>query len=364
MSVFLQEKLMISKKLMKKNQISPSISILDALRLMDEINKKLLFVVEKNDKFIGVISLGDIQRAIIKEISLETPVKNIMRDIITIAKDCQSTDEIRQMMLEKRTEAMPVINSDGKLVKVFYWEDFFSSGSFQEIKSINLPVVIMAGGVGSRLKPLTNVIPKPLIPINEKTIIEEIIDSFLKYSCSNFFITVNYRYEILKYYIDNNVIKNNIDVSYIREEKPLGTAGSLRLLRDKIKTTFFVSNCDILIDQDYSEILDYHKDNKNVLTVVAAMKNYSIPYGTLETGKDGLLTKITEKPEITFKINTGFYILEPELMDIIPDDKVFHITDLIKTLKENNKRVGVFPVTEKSWRDIGDWSEYLKLLNR
>ena len=141
----------------------------------------------------------------------------------------------------------------------------------------------------------------------------------------------------------------------------MGTAGSLRLLRDKINSTFFVSNCDILIEEDYASILDYHRTNNNELTVVAAVKTFSLPYGTIITGEDGILESIEEKPTFSFKINTGLYILEPSLLDDIPDD-FFHITHLMEKLKSEGRRVGVYPISQNDWKDMGDWSEYLKMI--
>ncbi|OFY81658.1 MAG: mannose-1-phosphate guanylyltransferase, partial [Bacteroidetes bacterium RIFOXYA12_FULL_35_11] len=307
----------------RNNIVSINLTIISALKLMDEKKCKLLFIVESDNKFIGVLSLGDLQRAIINQKSLETPIKDILRKLITVANTQQSFDEIKQVMLEKRVEAMPVIDSKGYLVKVVYWEDIIGDETLKNKTQINLPVVIMAGGQGQRLKPLTNVIPKPLFPIGENTIIEEILESFIEYGCDKFFLSVNYKSDIIKYYIENQV-KQKYNISYLEELKPLGTAGSLQLLKDVIKETFFVTNCDILINQDYSEILKYHRENNNELTVVAALKNYSIPYGTIETGKNGVLDSITEKPEITFKINTGFYILEPHLISEIPQNTFFH----------------------------------------
>lgn len=344
------------------NIVSTDLTIISALKLMDEIKQKLLIIVEKDNKFIGVLSLGDIQRAIINKKALETPIKEILRQLITIASVEQSFDEIKQIMFEKRVEAMPVIDNNGYLVKVIYWEDIIGEDNYKNLEQINLPIVIMAGGQGSRLKPLTNVIPKPLIPIGEKTILEDIMDSFIQYGCNKFFITVNYRADIIKYYIEKQTT-NKYNVKYYQEDTPLGTAGSLHLLDNEINETFFVTNCDIIIDQDYSEILKYHRTNNNEITVVAAIKTYSIPYGTLETKEDGLLSTITEKPDISFKINTGLYILEPHLLKEIPKNKFFHITTLIEKLQKENRRVGVFPISQNSWKDIGEWKEYLKLIH-
>lgn len=341
------------------NLIPPNTTLLGALKIMDDIKRKLLIISEDN-KFIGVLSIGDIQRSIIKGVDLESLATGILRTIITVASSKDSDESIKERMLELRMECMPVLDESGYITKVIYWEDLFS-GKGQHKSQINLPVVIMAGGKGTRLKPLTNVLPKPLIPIGNKTIIEEIINDFAGYGCQNFFISVNYKAELIQYYLDN-LPPNNYQISYFKEDSPLGTAGSLHLLKDKIKDPFFVTNCDILVDQDYSEILEYHKANKNELTIVAALKHTSIPYGTIETGEDGILKSITEKPEITFLINTGLYILEPQLINEIPENQFFHITSLIEQLQAQSRRVGVFPVSEKSWRDIGEWKEYMKMV--
>ena len=183
----------------------------------------------------------------------------------------------------------------------------------------------MAGGKGTRLKPLTNVLPKPLIPLGEKTIIENIMDKFYDVGCNQFHISVNYKAEMIRYFF-SALGHNKYQIDYIQEKTPLGTAGSLHLLKGKLNSTFFVTNCDILIDQDINDVLEFHKMYKNEITVVAALKNYSLPYGILETQQEGKLTKIAEKPNFTFKINTGFYILEPHLLNEIPQNKFYHIT--------------------------------------
>lgn len=342
----------ISERIIKSNS-----TILQALKKMDAINKKLLLVFEDN-KFLGVLSIGDIQKAIIGNISLETFVQTIMRKDFLFAKISDDKKSILNLMQQYRIECMPILDESANLVSLYMWDDVFSSEKRSDGLKINLPVVIMAGGEGTRLKPLTNIIPKPLIPINDKTIIERIMDKFIEVGCNEFFLSVNYKADMIKYYFSNT----NYSIMFIQEDQPLGTAGSLHLLKGKINSTFFVTNCDILIDQDINSILEYHKQNKNEITLVAALKHYPIPYGIVETTHEGLLKKITEKPEITFKINTGLYILEPNLIDDIPANRRFDITDLIAELLKGNKKVGVFPVSEKSWRDIGDWNEYKQIL--
>jgi len=333
-------------------------SIGSSLKKMDDEKTKLL-IVGSTQNFEGLLSIGDIQRAIIKNIDLDTPIAYILRKDIIVAKEDESRDTIKNKMLKIRAEFMPVVNSRNEIVDVIFWEDLLDTAKLPPSEKIKLPVVIMAGGQGSRLKPITNVLPKPLIPIGEKPIVEHIIERFVDVGCNEFLFSVNFKSELIEYYF-NSINHPEYSIQYFKEENPLGTAGSLHLLNGKINETFFVSNCDIIIDQDYSEIYHYHKTNKNELTLVAALKHYRIPYGTVETKEDGVLLSMQEKPELTYKINAGLYILEPHLLNEIPKNEFFHITALIQKIKDRNGRVGVFPVSEKSWRDIGEWDEYLK----
>lgn len=334
-------------------------SIIQALKQMDTEKVKSLFVF-KEDKFEGLITIGDIQRAILKGIDLSSPISSILDNKKIYASTNESLESVKSKMYRLRAECMPVLDKDGNLIDVYYWKDLFGDTTHNSIKNINLPIVIMAGGKGTRLAPLTNVYPKPLIPIGEKTIVENIMDKFVAHNCHEFYMSVNYKADSIKNYFDfiNNPEYN---IHYFQEDKPLGTAGSLRLLKDKINSTFFVSNCDILIEEDFASILDYHRNNNNELTVVAAVKTFSIPYGTIVTGENGILESIEEKPTLSFKINTGLYILEPTLLNEIPD-KFYHITHLMEKLKSEGRRVGVYPISQNDWKDMGEWNEYLRMI--
>ncbi len=339
-------------------QISPDVSILNTLKQMNQLDYKLLLVMH-DAKFLGLISIGDIQRAVIQNLSLETPIHEILRNNFRIATSSDSFEAIKKMMFDYRMEFCPVISDDKRLIDVFFWKDVFEEQKLQPKEIFDIPIVIMAGGLGSRLKPLTNVLPKPLIPIGEKTMLEDIFERFSNHGCNTFHISVNYKANLIEYYIRNQNLPYKLN--FFKEEKPMGTAGSLSLLKGMINETFFVSNCDILIEQDYSEILDYHRSNKNEITIIAALKNIPIPYGTIETGKNGRLLKLEEKPELTIKINSGMYILEPHLLEEIPDQKFFHITQLIDGIMARKGNIGVFPVSEKSWKDVGNWNEYMNI---
>ncbi|MBR3915911.1 MAG: nucleotidyltransferase family protein [Bacteroidaceae bacterium] len=344
----------------EKRSIQVSKSILESLKLMDSSKTKLLFVFDEN-RFVGLLTIGDVQRAILKDVDLTAQISSILSKNKIYASIDEPIEVIKEKISKMRAECMPVLDEKGNLVKVYSWHDLFGNKAQTEYPSLNIPVVIMAGGMGSRLAPLTNIYPKPLIPIGEKTIVESIMDKFINYNCHDFYMSVNYKADTIKNYFDfiNNPEYN---VSYFQEDKPMGTAGSLRLLKDKINSTFFVSNCDILIEEDYANILEYHRSNKNELTVVAAVKTISIPYGTIITGENGLLESIEEKPTLSFKINTGLYILEPSLLNDIPDE-FFHITHLMEKLKAQGRRVGVYPISQNDWKDMGDWKEYLKLID-
>lgn len=341
--------------------IKTSDSILTAFKHMDAGGKKLLLVFD-NEKFKGIVSIGDIQRAIIKQVDLNQKIESILRKNYKYATPQQSLEEIKAIMLQYRMECMPVVDTNGTLQEVIFWEDIMDESFVLCQTPFDLPVVIMAGGKGTRLKPLTNVLPKPLIPVGEKTIIEDIMDKFVACGSHRFFLSLNYKAEFIQSYLQQ---QNNADyrLEFFKEDKPLGTAGSLTLLKDKIHETFFVSNCDIFIKEDYSQILHYHRENKNELTLVTALKSFAIPYGIVETAEDGLLVDIKEKPEINFQINTGMYILEPHLLQEIPEQSYFNITDLMQTIIQREGRVGCFPVSEKAWTDIGDWKEYNKLIH-
>jgi dTDP-glucose pyrophosphorylase len=340
-------------------KIAHDSTIIEVIKRMDKINRKLL-ILEKNNKFYSLVSIGDIQRAIINNIDLSSPAYIITRKDIKVAKKSYSFEKIKKMMLKYRMEFLPVIDN-GEIYKIYYWEELFGNTININNEKIDIPVIIMAGGKGTRLKPITNVIPKPLIPIGEKTILEIIFEKFLKYGIYNFHLSVNYKYELIEYYLSKKIIKD-AKIHYIKEDKPLGTAGSIRLMKKNIKEDCFITNCDILINQDYIELLSYHKENKNILTIVGVLKNESIPYGVIENDDKGNVKKINEKPNRNYLINSGMYIINKKAIEYIPEDKFFNMTDLIEILIKNKEKVSYFPVSEKSWFDIGEWDKYQSTL--
>lgn len=339
--------------------IQSIISIIQSLKRMDEIKVKMLFVYS-GEKFISILTIGDIQRAIIKGVDMNQSVMSIIDLNKKFASVSDSIESIREKMMALRAECMPVVDEDGELVDVYFWNELFKHTEAQKREKIALPVVIMAGGKGTRLKPITNVIPKPLIPVGDKTILEVIMDQFEEIGCKKFYMSVNYKADMMEYYLSQ--LDHKYDIEFFMEEKPLGTIGSVSLLKGKITTPFFVSNCDSINDQDYRDVYDYHIQNKNDLTIVTMVKSFRIPYGVIETGEDGIMTALREKPELNYKVNTGAYILNPECIDEIPEGEFFHITHLMEKILARGGRVGCFPISEGSWHDMGEWPEYLKMI--
>ena len=340
--------------------ISVDECLLVALKQMDTQKVKTLFVL-KDDLFVGIVTLGDIQRAIINNISLKEPISQILDKNKVYGYKYEDLDSIREKMRGMRAEVMPILDEKGDLVDVWFWNDVFKKSELSKRERINLPVVIMAGGKGTRLKPITNVLPKPLVPIGDKTILETILDQFEEIGCTKFYMSVNYKADIIKYYLSQ--LDHKYDIDFFQEEKPLGTIGSVALLKGKITTPFFVSNCDSINEQDYRDVYDYHVNNHNDLTIVTMVKSFKIPYGVIETGEDGLMVSLSEKPELTYQVNTGVYILNPNCIDEIPEGEFFHITHLMEKIKARGGRVGCFPVSEHAWKDMGEWPEYLKMIN-
>lgn len=353
---------MIYSERIKKRIVSAEETIIQTMKLMDEEYVKLLLVFE-GDTFMGIITNGDLQRSIISNIPFDTPIRKILkRDGKLFAYEGDDRTKIKEWMLSNRAELMPVINQKGDLVDVIFWEDILPDMPKSDNRpQINLPVIIMAGGKGTRLKPITNVIPKPLVPVGDKTILEVIMDQFESIGCRKFYMSVNYKADMIRYYLSQ--LEHKYDVDFFFEDKPLGTIGSVSLLKGIINTPFFVSNCDSINEQDYRDVWDYHVSNHNDMTIVTMVKSFKIPYGVIETGSEGLMTALKEKPEQTYQVNTGVYILNPELINEIPEGEFFHITQLMEKVQLKGGRVGCFPVSEHSWKDMGEWPEYLKLIN-
>ena len=348
---------------MKDLTVGPTTTIKQAMKKLDQTAEKCLLVVDGENRLLGTLTDGDLRRAILKGVQFSGSIQNYFNDHpIVFTENLADKEKLKHEFLKHKIDLIPLINSSLTLVGYKTWEDVFGNGNSRNKKSLRVPVVIMAGGRGTRLEPFTKILPKPLVPINDNPIIEHIIEKFIKIGCIDFFLTVNYKGRILKAYFEE--LSPTYTVSFIDEPQPLGTAGSLKLLLGKFSQPFFVTNCDIIINSDYREIYKFHKDNNFDITLVASVKDYIIPYGTCELNNSGHLSHINEKPKYEFLINTGLYIINPDILELIPDDKLYHITHLIDSAKKTGKKIGVFPIDEDAWFDVGQWAEYSKTIDR
>lgn len=334
-------------------------NIRTAIKKMDIGGIGFAVVQDEHRNVVGIITDGDFRRAILNGINLNESVLKITNKKFEFLEKACTKEEGFQYIKQFGVEILPVIKNN-KLIDLITGEHSNPGEEIIPENKIDLPVVIMAGGKGTRMEPFTKVIPKPLIPIGDTSILEIIMNNFSIYGMKNFYLCVNYKAGLIKAYIEDAKIKYNI--SYIDEDKALGTAGALHSLKGKIDNNFFVSNCDIIIKHDYSNINKFHEDGNYALTMVTSLQHYKIPYGVCKIENGGSLKEIQEKPEYDVLVNTGMYILSHEVLNNIPENKLFHLTDLINALLAKGLKVGTYPVSEKSYIDIGQWKEYKRAI--
>ena len=348
---------------MKKNithiSIGRSSSLLNAMKKMSKNGQKSLLVTNKNS-LIGTLSDGDIRKAILSGKTLDSKVETALNpEPFFVRLEEHNKEKIKKIFIKHRFDIIPIISESGDLIGCHTIQDFLSRPA---PKRKNIPVIIMAGGKGTRLKPFTNILPKPLIPLNDMTVIEKIIETFTSRGFNDFIMSINYKGKILKAFFEELEPKFSID--FIQEKKALGTAGALYMLKKSLKNTFILTNCDVIFNFDYEDLIKSHKSSKADITMVASAKKVTIPYGVCNISDNGTLESLAEKPSSDYLINTGFYIIEPSVLKFIPDNKFMHITDLISLLVEKGNKINIFPIEDNSWTDIGQWSEYREALKR
>jgi len=273
---------------MIKNIVFENINIKSAMNRLQTTAKRCLVVVDKKNILLGTISDGDIRRSLLKGASLNSAIKNIYnkKPFFIYEKNFKSFNYKNKINL---LDLIPVTNTKKKIIKIIYKNKILNIEKHNELK--NIPVVIMAGGQGTRMVPFTKILPKPLLPMKDTTVIENIFQRFINYGCKNFYLTVNYKAKLLQTYIEETK-PSKIKLKFIKEKKALGTAGGLYFFRKKFKKDFFLCNCDTLIDADYSHIYDFHIKNNFDITLIAAMKNVLLPYGVCMLDKNHNLIKV------------------------------------------------------------------------
>lgn len=337
-------------------------SIKNALEKIELGRVKALIVVSKKNKLLGILNDANIRRCLLSGTSMNSKIKNYYmkkKDIYFVYDGEYNFKLTKKKIIQNSFFIVPIVDSLNNVIDFISFRDKEDKNNFFH----KFPIIIMAGGEGLRMKPFTNILPKPLIPINDKSVLEHIIENFLNQSMNKFYVSINYKSDIIKAFIQELNKKHKINIQVVKENIPLGTCGSLKLLEKKIKDDFFVSNCDTLLNINFNEAMKFHKKNKNFLTLIGCKKKFQIPFGILDANnKDGTLNKIREKPVKTFFANTGLYIFNSKIFEIIKKNKKTDINHIIDLLKKRKQKIGVFKIDEGQWNDVGQWNEYEKTL--
>ena len=327
-------------------------SIRDALGQLNETAKKILFILDGENRLTSALTDGDVRRYLLSGGTVE--------DRVTLAgnhhpKTAKTMEEARALMDARSYVAVPVVDDAGYIVNIAMSEAI----STAPVPQLELPVVIMAGGKGTRLEPYTKILPKPLIPVGDLPIMEHIMQRFLPYGCTEFHGIVNYKKQLIKAYFSEN--EQQYTTIWYDEDKPLGTGGGLSLLKGKLDKTFFLTNCDVLILADYADLLRFHRESGSAVTMVCARKKVTIPYGVIETDPTHAITAMREKPEFSFLTNTGMYVVEPEVLDDIADGVAIGFPDIIAAQRAKGRKVSAYTVSEDDWLDMGQMEELKRM---
>lgn len=341
----------------EKYLVSPNISVKEAIEKISETGKKAVFIVDENKKLLGLFSDGDMRNYVLKNGNLSKPVKEAMNPAPIVLKATNEA-EFKNIIKSSLHIVYPIVDEQGRIIDAAFWNQI--KDILRDNPAFSLPenvhTVIMAGGLGRRLYPYTKVLPKALIPIGEYPICTHVINNFRKYGCHTFDLILNHKKNMIKAYYSEE--KKDYNINFYDETEFLGTAGGLSMLKGKISDTFFVSNCDILVEADYSCIYKFHKKEKNLITVIGALKDVQIPYGIIHVeGKESAIHDIEEKPKFSFLTNVGVYVLEPEVVENMKSGEFVDMTDIITQYIKSGKKVGVFPVPGDSWLDMGQIEE-------
>lgn len=336
-------------------QVNEQNTLIEVMKQMGDVGSQILYVT-RDGILQAAVSDGDIRRWILSKGELSAKIKEVANYHPIYIKQDVSRQKAMDIMKEKKITSIPIVDDELRILDICYWHD----GVKKSISNtLDIPVVMMAGGLGTRLYPYTNILPKPLIPIGDIPISQRIIQQFAAYGCKDFHMIVNYKKNMIKAYY--NEIEKDYNVFFVDEDTPLGTGGGLSLLKGKIDKTFVLTNCDILINADFAEIYKYHKEKNNVVTMVCSLQHFSVPYGVVEIDENGQIESMKEKPSMSFLTNTGCYIVEKEIIDDLEENVAIGFPDIIARYQEAGRNVGVFPISENDWQDMGQLDELEKM---
>lgn len=337
---------------LEKYIVKMDIPVLEAIQVINRNAQGVIFVIDQKERLVGSLTDGDVRRFILKKGDLTGSVDRAM---FLSPHTASNYENARHMYHEKNLFAIPIVDSDGHVIDIYFGRE----KKKKILPQLRIPVVINAGGKGTRLDPYTRVLPKPLIPIGDRPIIEHIMERFMEFGCDEFHIIVNYKKEIIKAYFSEN--EKSYHIQWYDENRPLGTGGGLSFLKGVVQGTFFFTNCDILLRSDFYDMYTQHKAGKNDVTIVCAQKKVVIPYGVIEVDDQGKIKEMQEKPDFSVLTNTGLYIVESAVLDNIQKEKYMDFPDFLSGERKMGKSIGAYIVAEREWMDMGQFSELEKM---
>jgi len=333
----------------KESLLTPVATVEDAKRIIDSSSMRVTFVVSGEGELLGIVTQSDYRKGLLKYVDNQAPITTIMNDSPRTVLVTESESKIREFFINTHLAHLPVVDEGGRLINVEYYDEHL------KIDRQDNWIIIMAGGQGNRLRPLTADIPKPLLKVGSKPILETIIDNCISYGFKKYFLSVNYKAETIEDYFGDGS-KQDIQIRYLKEKKQKGTAGSLSLLPEIPSKPFLVMNADLVTDLNFQDLINFHMEHKSVATMCVKEYDFAVPYGVVKV-KDGAIKRIEEKPVHKFFVNAGIYVLDPMVLRLIPENELLDMTDLLGKVVESNQNTTVFPIHEY-WLDIGCVDDY------
>ncbi|TKI72839.1 CBS domain-containing protein [Lysinibacillus mangiferihumi] len=332
----------------QKTLVNQNHTLLDTMKIIDDSSLQFAVVVDEEQHLLGTVTDGDIRRGILRGEGLDVTITSIMNSNPISARSGQNYHKYKQLMKSKMLKQLPIVDDNNKIINILFADNIETSLNKNT-------VVLMLGGLGTRLRPLTNDTPKPMLRVGNKPILETIIEGFKQYGYTNFIFSVNYKKEIIQDYFQNGEAFD-VTIEYIEEDKKMGTAGALSLLKNRPTKPFFVMNGDLLTQINFDQLMQFHNEHNSIGTMCVREYEFQIPYGVIETsGAD--LKMIKEKPIHRSFINAGIYVLDPEVFDYIPENQFYDMPALFEQLIEQGKKTLAFPIHEY-WLDIGQMDDY------
>jgi len=333
----------------KKILVAPDTSLREVIRVLDSAALQIVLVVDLEERLLGTVTDGDVRRGILRGINLDEPAHKVMNADPILALVDDGPEQLLALMQRTRLHHIPVVDDRRRVVGLQLIDELL------ERKQKNNIVVLMAGGLGSRLRPLTDDCPKPMLKVGNKPLLETIIENFSEYGFRRFFISVNYMADKVKDYFGDGE-RWGVSISYLHEDQRLGTAGALSLIEEKTDLPLIVMNSDILTKVNFQNLLDFHAAHNAVATMCVREYDFQVPYGVVKIEHHRIVS-IEEKPVHRFFVNAGIYVLDPAVLEAIPKNSFFDMPSLYEKLIGEGRETAVFPVREY-WLDIGHIADY------